>query len=169
MAEDVESSVVPSKKLIEDNLGQERSEHLNTLWCHFGNAALGLWLISSPFVFGLAESWMTAEALAAPSGRGLPLSATWMTASDVVTGLLILIFALLSLSRDYGWARWITALLGMWLLLAPLVFWTSSAAAYATTHWSVRSSLFLRRRTLGIRHQPGGPHDGPGYTSRMER
>ncbi|SCX38430.1 NAD-dependent epimerase/dehydratase family protein [Nitrosospira sp. Nsp1] len=129
--EDVENSSIPSKKLIDDNVGQERSEHLSTLWCHFGNVALGSWLISSPFVFGLAESWMIAEVLTAPSGRGLPLSATWVTASDVVTGLLIVIFALLSLSRDHGWARWITALLGMWLLLAPLVFWTPSAAAYA--------------------------------------
>lgn len=127
--EDIENSLFPN--LIDDSRKQEHREHLQTLWCHFANIALGWWLVSSPFIFGLAESWMVAEVLTSPTQRGLALSSTWMTASDVVTGLLIVIFGLLSLSRDYGWARWVTALLGTWLLFAPLIFWTSSAAAYA--------------------------------------
>ena len=129
--EDVEESAIPSMTLIGDSREQERREHRETIWCHFANVALGLWLISSPFAFGLAGSWMEAGVLASPTQRGLPLSDTWMTASDVITGLLIMIFGFLSLSRDYGWARWITALLGVWLFFAPLFFWTPSAAAYA--------------------------------------
>ena len=129
--EDVEESAIPSMTLIGDSREQERREHRETIWCHFANIALGLWLISSPFAFGLAGSWMEAGILASPTQRGLPLSDTWMTASDVITGLLIMIFGFLSLSRDYGWARWITALLGVWLFFAPLFFWTPSAAAYA--------------------------------------
>lgn len=129
--EEMEKNHLPSASLIAQSGQQERDEHLRTLWCHFANVALGLWLISSPFIFGLAESWMVPEDPVSPSHRGLSLSATWMTASDVITGLLIVIFGLLSISRDYGWARWSTALLGIWLLFAPLAFWTSSAAAYA--------------------------------------
>lgn len=129
--EDIAESAIPSMTLIGDSRKQERREHRETIWCHFANVALGLWLISSPFAFGLAGSWMEAGILTSPTQRGLLLSDTWMTASDVITGLLIMIFGLLSLSRDYGWARWITALLGVWLFFAPLFFWTPSAAAYA--------------------------------------
>lgn len=110
---------------------RSRRIHLRTLWAHFANASLGLWLMSSPFIFGLAQNWMEPSAPITPTGRGLAYSDTWMTASDLVTGLLIIIFALLSLSRDKGWARWVVAALGTWLLFAPLLFWTPSAAAYA--------------------------------------
>lgn len=129
--EDMEKEDLPSATFIDRNQDEVRDEHRQTLWCHFANVALGLWLISSPFIFGLAESWMVAQAPITPTGRGLALSATWMAISDVITGLLIVFFGFLSLARDYGWARWITALLGTWLLFAPLVFWTPSAAVYA--------------------------------------
>ncbi|SFH55842.1 Nucleoside-diphosphate-sugar epimerase [Nitrosospira sp. Nsp14] len=129
--EDIEKSAVSSTLLIERSNKNERDEHARTLWCHLANIGLGLWLISSPFAFGLAEQWMEAEAMVSPTGRGLPLSDTWMTANDIVSGLLIMLFACLSIARDYGWARWITALLGVWLFFAPLFFWTPSAAAYA--------------------------------------
>jgi nucleoside-diphosphate-sugar epimerase/uncharacterized membrane protein len=129
--EEADDHPLPSATLIADSRVQERREHLQTLWCHFANAALGLWLITSPFTFGLTEFWMAESALIAPNRRGLALSHTWMTVSDIVTGVLIVIFSILSLSRDYGWARWITASLGIWLLFAPLLFWTPSAAIYA--------------------------------------
>ncbi|SCZ66428.1 NAD-dependent epimerase/dehydratase family protein [Thiohalomonas denitrificans] len=109
---------------------RSRTAHLQTLWAHFANASLGLWLMTSPFIFGLAQHWMEEVEPVAPGGRGLLWSHTWMTASDIITGLLIVIFALFSLSRDKGWARWVTAGLGLWLLFAPLLFWTPSAAAY---------------------------------------
>ncbi len=129
--EDADQHPLPSATLISDSRAQQRREHLQTLWCHFANAALGTWLISSPFIFGKAQSWMVAGELITPNQRGLALSDTWMTASDIITGLLIIVFSMLSLSRDHGWARWITASLGVWLLFAPLLFWTPSAAAYA--------------------------------------
>jgi nucleoside-diphosphate-sugar epimerase len=121
----------PSPNTIAEYNKLERIEHQKTLWCHFANAALGLWLISSPFIFGLAQRWMEPGELIAPNQRGLVFSDTWMTVSDIVSGLLIVIFGLLSTKRDFGWARWTTAALGCWLLFAPLVFWTPSAAAYA--------------------------------------
>jgi nucleoside-diphosphate-sugar epimerase len=110
----------------------DRLEHQRTLWCHFANIALGLWLLACPFVFGLAQQWMEPGQLLAPNGRGLALSATWMTISEIVTGALVVLFGLLSLSRDAGWARWATAALGLWLLYAPIILWTPSAAAYAS-------------------------------------
>ena len=110
----------------------DRREHQATLWCHFANIALGMWLLASPFALGLAQQWMEPGALPAPNARGLVYSATWMTISEMVTGALVVVFATLSLSRDAGWARWITAALGLWLLYAPIVLWTPNAAAYAS-------------------------------------
>ncbi|HYD79582.1 MAG TPA: NAD-dependent epimerase/dehydratase family protein [Paucimonas sp.] len=109
----------------------DRSEHRRTLWCHFANIGLGLWLMASPFAFGLAQRWFEAGAALGPNRRGLPYSDTWMTVSDIGAGLLIVAFGLLSLARGAGWARWAAACTGLWLLFAPLLFWTTSAAAYA--------------------------------------
>jgi uncharacterized membrane protein len=70
-----------------------------------------LWLVFSPSAFGIDDPRMI-----------------W---SDVLTGLAIMVLSLISMSRQAGgWARWTLAALGTWLLLAPLVFWTTSAAAY---------------------------------------
>lgn len=87
-----------------------RREHQRNLWAHFANAALGTWLIVSPATMGY--------------------SGTWMGWSDVVSGLALFVLGLLSLSWRMGIARWGAAAVGLWLLFAPLVFWTPSAAAY---------------------------------------
>jgi nucleoside-diphosphate-sugar epimerase len=117
--------------MLDDFNARERAMHQGTLWCHFANVALGLWLASSPFMMGLAQNWGQAGALASPNGRGLPYSDTWMTVSDIGSGALLVLFGLLSLARDAGWARWGAAATGLWLLFAPLVCWTGNAAAYA--------------------------------------
>ena len=44
---------------------------------------------------------------------------------------LVIVLGLLSLSYRRIWASWAIAVIGGWLLLAPLVFWSPSAARYA--------------------------------------
>jgi nucleoside-diphosphate-sugar epimerase len=101
----------PAGELVQRAWDMAEERHRRTLWCHFANAALGLWLLFSPFAFGVADARIIA--------------------SDVLTGAAITVFALISLSRDAGWARWTVTALGVWLLFAPLVFWTTSPAVYA--------------------------------------
>lgn len=157
----------------------DRTEHQRTLWCHFANIALGLWLLASPFALGLAQQWMEQGALLAPNGRGLAYSATWMTASEMLTGALVVLFATLSLSRDAGWARWATAALGLWLLYAPIVLWTPSAAAYASDTM-VGSLLIIFAvavpsapgispvaRVSGPDAPPGWDYSPSGWTNRL--
>lgn len=111
-------------------------QHLATLWPHFVNLALGLWLITSPFALGYLSTHspdpgiarvMVERGLASPESRNLLM--TW---SDVISGILIVIFSLLSISpqRRFSWAQWANAFVGFWLLLAPLVYWSPSPAAY---------------------------------------
>lgn len=129
--EEVPHSQAPGATLLADYHALQRAEHQRTLWCHFANAGLGAWLMSSPFVLGLAQNWMQRLAPVTPTGRGLLLSDSWMAANEFITGLFIVVFALWSLARDAGFARWAVAGLGLWLQFAPLLFWTPNAAAYA--------------------------------------
>lgn len=82
-----------------------------SLWASFVNLLLGAWLITSPFTLGyrsVAMSW-----------------------SDVISGSLIVLFSVVSASREFNaYARWAVCFVGIWLLFAPLVFWTPDAAAY---------------------------------------
>jgi len=166
--EDLAAQPAPESQLIAEYDALDRHEHRQTVWCHFANVALGLWMVSCPFVFGLTERWMLPGDLPAPNQRGLAYSDTLMTISDIATGLLIAVFALFSLSRHLGWARWATAALGTWLLFAPLFFWTPSAVAYANdTLVGALVILFA----VGVPSTPGvgpvarliGPDAPPGW------
>lgn len=166
--EDLAEQPAPETQLIAEFETIDRHEHRQAVWCHFANAALGLWLVSAPFIFGLAENWRVPVDLVTPNQRGLPMSDTWMTLSDMVVGVLIAGFALLCLSRRIAWARWVTAALGTWLLFAPLVFWTPSAAAYAN---DTLVGAFVILFSVGVPSPPGvspvarlaGPDTPPGW------
>lgn len=107
-------------------------ERRQTRWAHLANIALGAWLAASPWAagadgFGEAVLSVTAErGLSPPEVR-----AAWLGWSDTVSGLLVALFAALSLSRRFPWAPWANTAVGLWLLFAPLVFWAPDAAAYA--------------------------------------
>jgi hypothetical protein len=72
--------------------------------------AMGSWLITSPPILGYQDSIIAA--------------------SDMITGLAVFILGALSLSPRMMWARFANAAAGLWLMFAPLVFWTPEASAY---------------------------------------
>ncbi len=89
-------------------------EHQGAHWAHFANMTLGLWLITGVFALGYRS--------------------TALQVSDAVSGALVIILAILSLSSRPWlrlWAPWANSLVGLWLLFAPLVFWSSTSAVYA--------------------------------------
>jgi hypothetical protein len=94
---------MPADMSMDEHMQMMARRHLATLWCHFLNIILGLWLISAPFVFGYLNVGPDDYDLARLAAeRSLPDVATrslLMTWSDVVSGVLIVIFAGLSLSR----------------------------------------------------------------------
>lgn len=111
---------------------EERRHRARTVWAHLANVALGVWLVSSPFAFDLFDS---AGSPPAPPASGFDLPApgardAWLGWSEVGSGLAVAVLSALALARR-GWAAWCVAAVGVWLLFAPLVFWTTSAAAYA--------------------------------------
>lgn len=108
-------------------------EHGATLWAHLANIALGSWLLVSPFAYGLLDP---VGSLPPPpaAGHELPLPElrnAWLAWSEMASGLAVIGLSCLALARARSWVPWAIALVGVWLLFAPLVFWTTSAAAYA--------------------------------------
>lgn len=82
------------------------------IWRDFIIITLGVWLLMSPGTMGYWESD--------------PRTA-W---SDVACGALTVIGGVLILWPRFDLVRWVICAIGGWLLFAPLVFWTTSAAAY---------------------------------------
>jgi nucleoside-diphosphate-sugar epimerase len=112
-------------------------DHRKMLWPHYFNLMLGFWLLTSPFTLGYMSNFVPdANQLRVMAERGLPsfeLRNLLMTWSDVISGILVIVFSALSANawRRYPWAQWANAFVGLWLLFAPLVFWTPLPEAYA--------------------------------------
>lgn len=88
------------------------STHHENLWAHFLNIGLGFWLLTAPFTLGYAS-------------RAL----VW---SDMISGALVVFCGLFALSPG-KWmrpARFDIAVIGLWVMFAPLLFWAPTAAAY---------------------------------------
>lgn len=126
---------VAHQKMMREHEQGMRKMHFGMLWVHYLNIMLGAWLAASPFVFGSFDTQTFSDAvLRVTSERGLAdpaVRSAWLGRSDLISGLLIMLFGALSLSPRFSWAQWANAAVGVWLLFAPLLFWTPSAAVYA--------------------------------------
>lgn len=89
---------------------QIRSEHSANRWAHFVNMLLATWLITQPELIDVQEPWLRM--------------------SEIVSGVLLLVFAVASLSWQATWARWASAGVGTLVMAIPFVFDTTNAAAY---------------------------------------
>jgi nucleoside-diphosphate-sugar epimerase len=158
---------------VREHMQHMRAMHFDMLWVHFLNMLLGLWLATSPFVFGTFGTDTFSDAvMRVTEERGLwdPSLRNSLTAwSDLVSGILIMIFAALSLSPRFSWAQWANTAVGIWLLFAPLVLWAPSAAVYANDTFV--GALVITFAIL-VPMMPGMSHEGmmddsdmpPGWT-----
>ena len=134
--------------LLEKYERSTRLQHSQNLWAHFLNMGLGLWLIASPPILGYPD-WP-------------------MILSDLASGILVLLFSLLSLSRHMAWARFANATVGVWLLFAPLIFWAPTAAGYLNDTLVgalvIGFSVLVRPTPgVGVAARTTGPDIPPGW------
>ncbi|GAA0260042.1 vitamin K epoxide reductase family protein [Haladaptatus pallidirubidus] len=116
--QDHQSAVADEQDLQDEKTDQEMQEPgemmlrhpLKESWIQYGVISLGLWLIFSPFSLGYESVLMT-----------------W---SDIITGLVLIGLSGLTLVRNNPWASYANGFVGLWLLMAPLVFHAPTAAAY---------------------------------------
>lgn len=124
----------PDPSAMQQHRKDMRDMHFQMQWVHWLNLALGAWLLASPFAFGLFDpQTFSAPVLQVTAERGLADPASrlqWLGWNDAISGTLVMLFAALSLSPRFNWAQWANAAVGFWLLFAPLVFWSPSAAVY---------------------------------------
>jgi len=125
-----------------------RRDHAANLWAPFFGMAMGSWLVASPPILGYAEPALI-----------------W---SDIASGLLVGLLSLLTLSWRLAPLRWAIAGIGLWLLMAPLVFWTASAAAYLndTLVGAIVICLAVVARPapgIGLLARETGPTVPPGW------
>jgi uncharacterized membrane protein len=134
------------------DVGRDHAEMLRRwIWRDFLNITLGCWLLASPFTLGYRD-----------------VSMVW---SDVATGAVIIVFGILTLSPRFDLVRWGLCLSGVWLLLAPLIFWTQDAGAYANdtivgalvVAFSVLIPMMPSRAHHEVMMTPG-PDTPPGWS-----
>lgn len=129
-------------------------------WCHFTVIGLGLWLLTSPFQFGLFDPAGFQPVRDITAERGLwdvATRAALVGWSDILAGLMLVAFGALSLSKRFSWAPWGTTLVGLWLLFAPLLLWSPSAAAYAN---DMLVGSFAIALSVLVPMMPGMSHEG---------
>lgn len=138
-------------ELAGDHHEMMQRHHRAMLWTNFTNIALGFWLMTSPAMFSYGSA-----ALA------------W---SDVVTGAVIVLCATVSLSLRRDLARWGVCFAGIWLLFAPLVFWSPSAAVYTQDTliggWIIALSVLVPMMPGKAHHRVmmlPGPEVPPGWS-----
>ena len=129
--------------------GTFREDHHRYLWVHFFNIALGSWLVTGPPL--------------------LDLQSPALAASDVISGVALIVFAALSLSWRLAWARWVCAAIGAWVMSAPIFFWAPTAAGYLND--TLVGALIIGF-AVALPPEPGvspvaattGPNSPPGWT-----
>ena len=120
---------------MQEHMQQMRQMHFDMLWVHFLNIGLGAWLLFSPLAFSSFDLTAFSDSVRQVSvERGLSDPAqrmAWLGWSDIASGVLVMLFGAMSLTPRFSGAQWANAAVGVWLLFAPLVFWSPSAAVYA--------------------------------------
>ena len=90
---------------------------------------LGIWLVLSPLTFSYAKG-----AVEPSGGRDVWLSLSqrinFMQWSDIICGLGLIFFGWRSLTPNRPVSLWIACFIGIWLNVAPILFWAPNAVAY---------------------------------------
>lgn len=123
------------------------------IWRDFANIVLGCWLIASPLTMG----YFRASAKQA-----------W---SDLLSGAAVVVLGVLTLFPRFDLARWGICFAGLWLLFAPLVFWTPHPGAYNNANligallitFSVLLPMMPSRAHHRVMSMPG-PDVPPGWS-----
>lgn len=151
----------------EERLRMLRMHHAQTLWVYWTILLLGAWTLLAPLTFGYGTS------VAHPSGgRVLWLSdaarVECLRWSDILSGLIVLVFGWRSLVPGRPRSRWTVCLVGVWLSLAPVLFWAPTAAAYLNDTLVgmllIALSILIPGMPSMVMYMQHGPARPPGWS-----
>ncbi len=107
--------------------------------------ALGLWVFLAPMSFGYTAC-----------------HAMW--ASDLLSGFFLMLFGFIAIKKNKAWPLGLCALAGLWLQLAPLVFWAPQAVAYASDTLVGMSVILLVFSSSTFSDEEKGEEIPPGWS-----
>ena len=119
----------------EQRLEMLEQHHQHTLWVYWTLTLLGVWVMVAPLSLGYLNEALWCR----PSGgRGVwwsnqthdALRAWLMTGSDLVSGALLVVFGYRSLRPNRPVSLWVCCFVGIWLVMAPVLFWAPTVAAF---------------------------------------
>jgi uncharacterized membrane protein len=92
-------------------MNREAAEkHVRFLWTRYVMFGIGFWMLVTPATFNVQSSLVASN--------------------EIIMGLLVMLLSLCSLSHKRLWAPWTLCAIGVWLQIAPLVFWAPSGVSY---------------------------------------
>ncbi len=112
-----------------DRMQMLKKHHDQTLWVYWFLIILGIWLVLSPLTFSYGAE------IARPSGgREVWLSDALRVAvmkwSDIISGILVIVLGWRTLTPNRPVSLWLICFIGIWLNLAPVIFWAPGAFIY---------------------------------------
>lgn len=117
------------KMSADDRMKMLVDHHRQTLWVYWVIVLLGFWMIASPLTFDYGKNVVSPA-----GGRTVWLSLSdrisAMYWSDMISGLLLVIFGWRSLKPNRPYSVWIICFIGIWISMAPFIFWAPTAVAY---------------------------------------
>ncbi|MBF9253721.1 vitamin K epoxide reductase family protein [Pontibacter sp. 172403-2] len=141
--------------------------HMQTLWVYWMIILLGAWMVLSPLTFdngigtgqpsGGREVWLSLD--------NRILAMKW---SDIISGALLLFFGWRGLTPNRPISLWICCFVGIWLTMAPLLFWSPTAVAYLND--TLVGALIIALTILipgmpnMIMYMKMGPETPPGWS-----
>ena len=150
-----------------------RIHHRQNLWIPWTIVLLGFWVVTAPFTFGYLDegNWVDPS-----GGRGawfsdLPhteLRAQLMTWSDVVSGVLLIVLGWRMLRRGRPVAWWAACFVGIWLVFAPVVFWSPTATGFYNASTVgllvIALTILIPGMPAMARYMQMGPATPPGWS-----
>ena len=132
----------------EEKQAEHEKHHRKISWVYYCTFVLGLWLLASPPTFDYEVEAMV-----------------W---SDLICGALLLLLSYFALKPYNLWAQWGIVFLGVWLFVAPMVFYAEVGAALQTDFLigtlAVAFAIIIARQPgIKLWSQPG-PDVPPGWS-----
>lgn len=138
---EVQSFREATSKSASQFLEEIKLHHYKTLWTFVVNGILAIWLISQPFL--------------------LDYKSSALMKSDILSGFIVILIEIIAFVPKFALLRWGTAVVALWLLLAPLIFWSPTPAVYLMD--TVMACLFIAFAVLipGLPGRAGIELPGP--------
>ncbi len=151
----------------EDHFKMLVSHHHKTQWVYWTIILIGVWLLLAPLTFDYSRGTISPT-----GGRSvwLPLNlrVSILMWSDLICGVMLIIFGFRSLRPNRPISLWLACFIGVWLNAAPLIFWAPSSMIYLNETFCgiliISLTILIPGMPNMINYMKMGPEVPPGWS-----